>query len=79
MRRDDADPRARPSAPGDRIRAYLYDVRSRDTRAADLPVAQPHPQFMAKLFGQEVPEIYDNVVTIKAVARRSGLARQGSP
>ncbi len=70
MRRDDLIPRE-TFRPGDRIRAYLYDVR-RETRGPQIFLSRTHPQFMAKLFGQEVPEIYDNVVTIKAVARDPG-------
>ncbi len=70
VRRDDLIPRE-AFRPGDRIRAYLYDVR-RETRGPQIFLSRTHPQFMAKLFGQEVPEIYDNVVTIKAVARDPG-------
>ena len=70
VRRDDLIPRE-TFRPGDRIRAYLYDVR-RETRGPQIFLSRTHPQFMAKLFGQEVPEIYDNVVTIKAVARDPG-------
>jgi N utilization substance protein A len=53
---------------GDRVRAYVYDVR-RETRGPQIFLSRTHPQFMAKLFAQEVPEIYDGIVEIKAVAR----------
>src|ERR1700752_183717 len=53
---------------GDRIRAYIYDVR-RETRGPQIFLSRTHPQFMARLFAQEVPEIYDGVIEIRAVAR----------
>ena len=57
---------------GERVRAYIYDVR-REPRPADFPL--PHaPGIHGKLFAQEVPEIYDNIVEIKAVARDPGGA-----
>src|SRR5882672_3431939 len=56
---------------GDRIRAYIYDVR-REARGPQIFLSRTHPQFMAKLFDQEVPEIYDSIIEIKAVARDPG-------
>ena len=56
---------------GDRIRAYIYDVR-REQRGPQIFLSRSHPQFMAKLFAQEVPEIYDGIIEIKAVARDPG-------
>ncbi|HEY4921063.1 MAG TPA: transcription termination factor NusA, partial [Xanthobacteraceae bacterium] len=56
---------------GDRIRAYIYDVR-REPRGPQIFLSRTHPQFMAKLFTQEVPEIYDGIVEVKAVARDPG-------
>lgn len=56
---------------GDRIRAYLMDVRQ-EVRGPQIFLSRTHPQFMAKLFAQEVPEIYDGVIEIKAVARDPG-------
>ncbi len=56
---------------GDRIRAYLMDVRQ-EPRGPQIFLSRTHPQFMAKLFAQEVPEIYDGVIEIKAVARDPG-------
>lgn len=56
---------------GDRIRAYLMDVRQ-EVRGPQIFLSRTHPQFMAKLFAQEVPEIYDGVIEVKAVARDPG-------
>lgn len=70
VRRDESIPRE-TFRPGDRIRAYLFDVR-REVRGPQIFLSRSHPQFMAKLFGQEVPEIYDGIVEVKAVARDPG-------
>jgi N utilization substance protein A len=67
IRRDEMLPRE-TLRNGDRVRAYVYDVR-RETRGPQIFLSRTHPQFMAKLFAQEVPEIYDGIVEIKAVAR----------
>src|SRR6184192_4901856 len=56
---------------GDRIRAFIYDAR-REPRGPQIFLSRTHPQFMAKLFAQEVPEIYDGIIEIKAVARDPG-------
>src|SRR5262249_36523320 len=56
---------------GDRIRAFIYDVR-REPRGPQIFLSRTHPQFMSKLFAQEVPEIYDGIVEVKAVARDPG-------
>src|SRR3979409_1521551 len=70
VRRDELLPRE-VFRNGDRIRAYIYDVR-REARGPQIFLSRTHPQFMAKLFAQEVPEIYDGIVEIKAVARDPG-------
>ncbi|MCX7339584.1 MAG: transcription termination factor NusA [Hyphomicrobiales bacterium] len=70
VRRDELIPRETFKV-GDRIRAYVYDVR-REQRGPQIFLSRTHPQFMAKLFGQEVPEIYDGIVEVKAVARDPG-------
>src|SRR5579863_9693408 len=70
IRRDEMIPREQ-FRPGDRARAYVYDVR-REQRGPQIFLSRTHPQFMAKLFRQEVPEIYDNVIEVKAVARDPG-------
>jgi N utilization substance protein A len=70
VRRDEMLPRE-VFRNGDRIRAYIYDVR-REQRGPQIFLSRTHPQFMAKLFAQEVPEIYDGIVEIKAVARDPG-------
>jgi N utilization substance protein A len=57
--------------PGDRIRAYLEDARP-EARGSQLFLSRTHPKFLAKLFEQEVPEIYDGHIQIKAVARDPG-------
>ena len=70
VRRDDLIPRE-SFRNKDRIRAYLYDVRH-ETRGPQIFLSRTHPQFMAKLFEQEVPEIYDSIIEIKSVARDPG-------
>ena len=70
IRRDELIPRE-TFRPGDRVRALLYDVR-RETRGPQIFLSRTHPQFMSKLFGQEVPEIYDGIVEVRAVARDPG-------
>ena len=70
VRRDEMLPRE-TFRNGDRIRAYIYDVR-REPRGPQIFLSRTHPQFMAKLFAQEVPEIYDGIVEVKAVARDPG-------
>jgi len=56
---------------GDRVRAYIYDVRE-EPRGPQVFLSRTHPGFLAKLFAQEVPEIYDGIIEIKAVARDPG-------
>jgi len=70
IRRDELIPRE-TFRPGDRVRAYVFDVR-REPRGPQIFLSRTHPQFMAKLFAQEVPEIYDGIITVKAVARDPG-------
>jgi transcription termination/antitermination protein NusA len=70
VRRDELLPRE-TFRNGDRVRAYIYDVR-REPRGPQIFLSRTHPQFMAKLFAQEVPEIYDGIVEVKAVARDPG-------
>jgi N utilization substance protein A len=70
VRRDEMLPRE-VFRNGDRIRAYIYDVR-REPRGPQIFLSRTHPQFTAKLFAQEVPEIYDSIVEVKAVARDPG-------
>ena len=70
VRRDEMLPRE-VFRNGDRIRAFIYDVR-REPRGPQIFLSRTHPQFMAKLFAQEVPEIYDGIVEVKAVARDPG-------
>ena len=70
MRRDQSIPREAFQV-NDRIRAYIYDVR-RETKGPQIMLSRAHGGFMAKLFAQEVPEIYDGVIEIKSVARDPG-------
>ena len=70
IRRDESLPRE-TFRPGDRVRAYVYDVR-REQRGPQIFLSRTHPEFMTRLFGQEVPEIYDGVVEVVSVARDPG-------
>jgi len=70
MRRDETLPRE-SFRTGDRVRAYIYDVRD-EQRGPQIFLSRSHPQFMAKLFAQEVPEIYDGIIELKGVARDPG-------
>jgi N utilization substance protein A len=70
IRRDEMIPRENVRY-GDRVRAYIYDVR-REQRGPQIFLSRARPEFMSKLFAMEVPEIYDNVVEIKSVARDPG-------
>ena len=70
LRRDELLPREN-FRQGDRVRAYIYDVR-REQRGPQIFLSRTHPQFMAKLFAQEVPEVYDGIIEIRAVARDPG-------
>ncbi len=56
---------------GDRVRAYIYDVKN-DLKGYQVFLSRTHPQFLAKLFFQEVPEIYEGVIVVKSVARDAG-------
>ena len=70
IRREDLLPRE-SFRNGDRVRGYIYDVR-REQRGPQIFISRTHPNFMAKLFAQEVPEIYDGIIEIKSVARDPG-------
>lgn len=70
IRRDDLIPRE-IFRVGDRIRAYIADVR-REKTGPQIFLSRTHPEFLASLFAQEVPEIYDGIIVIKAVARDPG-------
>ncbi len=70
MRRDQSIPRENFNI-GDRIRCYIYDVR-RETKGPQIMLSRAHGGFMAKLFAQEVPEVYDGVIEIRSVARDPG-------
>ena len=70
LRRDEVLPRE-SFRRGDRVRAYIYDVR-REQRGPQIFLSRSHPEFLAKLFAQEVPEIYDSIIEIRSVARDPG-------
>lgn len=70
LRRDEMIPRE-VFRVGDRVRAYIFDVRA-EPRGAQIFVSRTRPEFMAGLFTQEVPEIYDGVIEIKSIARDPG-------
>jgi len=70
LRREEVIPRE-VLRNGDRVRAYIYDVR-REIKGPQIFLSRTHPQFMAALFAQEVPEIYDGIIEIRAVARDPG-------
>ncbi|MBQ8631223.1 MAG: transcription termination/antitermination protein NusA [Alphaproteobacteria bacterium] len=70
LRRDEIIPREK-FKNGDRVRAYVLDVR-RETKGPQIFLSRTCPEFMAKLFASEVPEIYDGIVKIVAVARDPG-------
>ncbi|MCI5050235.1 MAG: transcription termination factor NusA [Rickettsiales bacterium] len=70
IRRDELIPRE-SFRVGDRIRAYIFDVR-REKTGPQVFLSRTHPDFMKKLFAQEVPEIYDGIIEIVAVARDPG-------
>ena len=69
-RRDQSIPRENFNI-GDRSRCYIYDVR-RETKGPQILLSRAHGGFMAKLFAQEVPEVYDGVIEIRAGARDPG-------
>ena len=70
LRRDECIPREHFSN-GDRVRAHIVAVRE-EPRGPQIFLSRSHPHFMASLFAQEVPEIYDGIIEIKAVARDPG-------
>ena len=70
IRREEALPRENVKG-GDRIRAYILDVRE-EPRGSQIFLSRAHPQFMAQLFSQEVPEVYEGIIQIVSVARDPG-------
>lgn len=70
LRRDEMIPREMYRV-GDRIRALVLDVRN-EVRGPQVFLTRSHPDFLAALFKAEVPEIYDGIIDIKAVARDPG-------
>ena len=70
MRKDELIPREN-FKNGDRIRAYFFDIKE-EAKGHQIFLSRTHPQFMAKLFEQEVPEIYEGQIEILSVARDPG-------
>ncbi len=70
IRRNEVIPRENMRV-GDRVRAYIYDVR-RENSGPQVFLSRTHPQFLVKLFASEVPEVYDGIIEIRAVARDPG-------
>lgn len=70
LRRDESIPREHLNN-NERVRAIIYEVRE-EQRGPQIFLSRSHPEFMAKLFTQEVPEIYDGLIEIKSVARDPG-------
>ena len=70
LRRDELLPRE-SFRRGERCRAYIYDVRE-EPRGPQIFLSRTHPRFLAKLFAQEVPVIYDGIIEIKSVSRDPG-------
>jgi N utilization substance protein A len=70
IRRSDGIPRESLQV-NDRVRAYIYDVRE-EVRGPQIFLSRSHPDFMAALFAQEVPEVYEGVIEIARVARDPG-------
>ena len=60
---------------GDRVKAYCFDVKQ-DTKGHQIFLSRAHPQFLARLFFQEVPEIYEGVIEIKSVSRDPGVEQK---
>jgi len=70
VRRDESIPREHFKV-GDTLRAIIYEVRE-EQRGPQIFLSRTHPEFMAKLFMQEVPEIYEGTIEVKSVARDPG-------
>ena len=70
LRRDESLPREN-FRTGDRVRAYIFDVR-REPRGPQIFLTRTRPEFMKALFAQEVPEIYDSIIEIRSAARDPG-------
>ena len=70
LRKDELIPRENFKT-GDRIRAYFFDIKE-EVKGHQISLSRTHPQFMAKLFSQEVPEIYEGQIEILSVARDPG-------
>jgi N utilization substance protein A len=70
IRRNESIPREN-LAQGDRVRAYIFDVR-REAKGPQIFLSRAKPEFMVRLFAQEVPEVYEGVIEIRHAARDPG-------
>ena len=70
LRREESIPRE-TLRPGDRIRCYILDVRE-ELKGPQILLSRSHPNFMAQLFKQEVPEIYEGIIEVVSVGRDPG-------
>lgn len=70
MRRDQVIPREH-IRQNERIRGFIYEVR-RENRGPQIFISRTRPEFMGSLFSQEVPEIYDNIIELRSIARDPG-------
>ena len=60
---------------GDRVKAYCYEVR-KELKGHQIFLSRAHPQFLSRLFFQEVPEIYEGIIEIKSVARDQAVEQK---
>lgn len=70
MRRDNTIPRENLDI-GNRMRALIVDVRQ-DSKGPQILISRTKPDFIVKLFSQEIPEVYEGTIEIKAIAREAG-------
>ena len=57
---------------GDRVQALLFEVRDTENGGAEVVLSRSHPEFVAQLFSQEVPEIADDIIVIEKIVRAAG-------
>jgi N utilization substance protein A len=65
-------PKTEKYNPGDRVQALLFEVRDTENGGAEVILTRSHPEFVAQLFSQEVPEINDGTITIEKIVRDAG-------
>lgn len=65
-------PKAEKYNVGDRVQALLLEVRDTESGGAEVILSRSHPEFVAQLFSQEVPEINDGTIIIEKIVRDAG-------